>query len=87
MSPRTAVAPLGVAAIVASPQLARACAVCMSGREDDVQFAFLATTAFMSVLPLMLIGGVVWWLRRRLREMEENQAARELMAAGAPPSK
>jgi len=35
----------------------------------------------------MLIGGVVWWLRRRLREMEENQAARELMAAGAPPSK
>lgn len=87
MSPRTAVAPLGVAAIVASPQLASACAVCMSGREDDVQFAFLATTAFMSVLPLMLIGGVVWWLRRRLREMEENQAARELMAAGAPPSK
>ena len=59
----------------------------MSGREDDVQFAFLAATAFMSVLPLMLIGGVVWWLRRRLREMEENQAARELMPAGAPPSK
>lgn len=44
----------------------------MSGREDDVQFAFIASTAMMSVLPLLVIGGAVWWLRRRLREMEET---------------
>ena len=87
MSLSSRVTPLLAAGIVAWPQLARACAVCMSGREDEVQFAFVATTAFLSVLPLMLIGGVVWWLRRRLREMEENQAARELIAAAAPPSK
>jgi hypothetical protein len=25
--------------------------------------AFSATTAFLSFLPLLTIGGVVWWLR------------------------
>jgi hypothetical protein len=29
--------------------------------------AFIATTAFMTFLPLLLIGGVVWWLCRRAR--------------------
>ena len=81
MSPYASAAPIIAAAIVASPQLARACAVCMSGREDDVQFAFLATTAVMSVLPVMVVGGAVWWLRRRIREMEANQTARDAAAA------
>jgi len=85
VSARSAVAPLAAAVIVASPQLARACAVCMSGREDDVQFAFILTTVLMSILPLMLVGGVVWWIRRRLCEMEANQAARDALAVVAPP--
>jgi hypothetical protein len=59
---------------VATPRLAHACAVCMSGREDDVQLAFIVTTVFMSVLPLTVVGAAIWWLRRRLREMEENAA-------------
>ena len=82
MSPYASAAPLIAAAIVASPQLARACAVCMSGREDDVQFAFLATTAVMSALPMLVVGGAVWWLRRRIREMEANQTERDAAAAG-----
>lgn len=72
MSARLALSAFVAALIVASPRFAQACAVCMSGREDDVQFAFIASTAMMSVLPLLVIGGAVWWLRRRLREMEET---------------
>ena len=72
MSARLALSAFVAALIVASPRLAQACAVCMSGREDDVQFAFIVSTAMMSVLPLLVIGAAVWWLRRRLREMEET---------------
>jgi hypothetical protein len=75
VSLRASAAALVVVGVVVSPRLARACAVCMSGREDDVQFAFIATTALLSALPLIFVGGVVWWLRRRLREMEEGDAA------------
>lgn len=65
------------AGLVVAPGLAHACAVCSSGREDDVQFAFIATTVFLSVLPLGMLGGAVWWLRRRLREIEAREARRE----------
>lgn len=76
MSARAAVGLLAASASLAVPSLARACAVCMSGREDDVQFAFLATTGLLSVLPLLFVGGLVWWLRRRFRELEARREAR-----------
>lgn len=68
------------------PSAAQACYVCMSGREDDVQLAFILTTVLLSLLPLGLIGGAVWWLRRRLREMERDAPRRPLAAAGAKRS-
>lgn len=39
-----------------------ACATCFSG---DGRGAFLATTALLSLLPLALIGGGVWWVYRQ----------------------
>jgi hypothetical protein len=71
------------ALVVASPRLARACAVCMSGREDDVQAAFIGTTVLLSVLPLIAVGAGLIWLRRRLRELERAEAERE---GSAPPA-
>ena len=62
-----------------APSLAQACAVCMGGREDDTRLAFLISTGFMSVLPLAVIGGLVWWLVRRARARE-----REALPAPAP---
>ena len=64
-----------------APAAAQACYVCMSGREDDVEFAFVATTVLLSVLPLGMIGAAVWWLRRRLREMEEKAPPPQPLAA------
>jgi cbb3-type cytochrome oxidase subunit 3 len=52
----------------------------MSGREDDTQRAFLAGTLLLSTLPLALIGGIAWWIRRRGRE-EAAAAARRAQPA------
>lgn len=61
--------------LCALPRAAAACAVCLSGREDDNQRAFLAGTILLSTLPLMLIGGIAWWVRRRAREIAAREAA------------
>ena len=80
---------IGVTAILAAaalllPGAAEACAVCGPGTEES-RVAFILTTAFMTALPLALIGGIVYGLRRRLAEMERRtHAEREaaLRAAG-----
>ena len=59
------------AAALLCPGAAEACAVCGPGTEES-RVAFILTTAFMTALPLALIGGVVYWLRRRLAEMERR---------------
>ena len=53
---------------VAVPDVAHACSVCFDPREEN-RFAFLATTVFLSVFPLSLVGGVGLWLRKRAREL------------------
>jgi hypothetical protein len=55
--------------------LARACPSCASPLEENRQ-AFVDTTIFLTLLPLAMIGGFVWWLRRRVRELELEQEAR-----------
>ncbi len=63
-----------VALLVLAPRIALACPVCMGGRDDETRAAFLLTTAFLTVLPLALIGGVVWWLTRRARALEQQRS-------------
>jgi hypothetical protein len=58
------------------PVTAQACPVCFSGNGEENRAAFLFTTIFLTSLPLAMIGGVVWWLRRRLLETERERPAR-----------
>jgi len=52
---------------------ANACPVCFqSGGEE--RWAFYFTTAFLTVLPLSMVGGCVYWLRKRFLELEEDSA-------------
>lgn len=67
-----------VLAALLAPELAGACAVCSAGREEENRFAFLMMTLFMSVTPLLLIGGLVYWIRSRVLAQE----SREAIAAG-----
>ena len=44
------------------PSLAAACPVCGANSAVDPK-ALLVMTIIMSLLPLAMIGGVVWWVR------------------------
>ena len=51
-------------ALLWTPQLSDACAVCFSGRDEN-RLAFILTTILLMALPLIMIGGMLLWLRRR----------------------
>lgn len=48
------------------PRAALACAVCGFG-EDQSRVAYIATTAFLSALPIALLAGLLIFLRRATR--------------------
>ncbi|HSM60306.1 MAG TPA: hypothetical protein VK849_05890 [Longimicrobiales bacterium] len=54
--------------LVLGPEVAHACPVCFDPREEN-RFAFLATTVFMSLFPLSIVGGFGVWLRKRARAL------------------
>lgn len=54
--------------LVILPEVAHACPVCFDPREEN-RVAYLATTAFLSLLPLSVVGGFAMWLRRRARAL------------------
>jgi hypothetical protein len=60
-------------AVLFVPRLAAACAVCFTGRADETRIAFLATTGLLSALPILLIGSLVWWLRRRAHQIRDER--------------
>ena len=64
---RAARAALLVALLPLLPHAAEACAVCMSGREDDTGRALLKGTLLLSVLPLAMFGGILLYVRRRAK--------------------
>lgn len=65
---------LFAALIVAWPGVAAACAVCFSGRTDETRIAFGVSTAFMTALPLLVIGSFAWWLHRRAQALRATPA-------------
>lgn len=62
-------------AVVFGPGIAQACAVCTAGREDENANAFIAMTALMTVMPFLVVGGIVFWLVRKARQMAAEEAA------------
>jgi hypothetical protein len=72
---RFALALLVSTAVLLAPQLAAACAVCFTGRADETRVAFIVTTGFLTALPILLVGTLVWWLCRRTRQIrDENES-------------
>ena len=59
---------LALLALVLLPEVAHACPVCFDPREEN-RVAYLATTAFLSLFPLGVVGGFTMWLRNRARAL------------------
>ena len=76
---------LALAFVVAAPLDALACPSCLAAQDSDVQMAFLSATLFLSLLPLSLIGGLVYWLRRRARQLDAEEAAGVIRLPTSPP--
>lgn len=62
--------------LAALPEVVLACPVCFDS-SDENRMAFLATTAFLSLLPLGMVGSAGLWLRKRSRELDalESEAS------------
>lgn len=74
---KRALIPLFALAVLALvPEVAHACAVCFDARDENRQ-AFLATTAFLSLLPIGMVAGAGLWLRKRSREIDQELDDRE----------
>ena len=78
-------AALLAAFLLLAPRASLACAVCMSGREEASKWAFIVTTIALSLLPVSLVGGMVWWIRRRLRQLEADEAEQRIVALRPDP--
>lgn len=72
---------LALALLLATPEVAQACAVCFSGKDDETRVAFIITSVLLTFLPILLVGGVVAWIVRRVRQLERAEAAQ---AVGLP---
>ena len=65
---------VAVALFLAS-QGALACPVCFAPKNEENQNAFILMTGFLTVLPLGLIGGAVFWYKRRVQALEQRTRA------------
>ena len=66
---RALIALFALSLLALIPDVAHACAVCFDASDENRQ-AFLATTAFLSLLPLGMVGGAGLWLRKRSRDLD-----------------
>jgi len=72
--------------LVAWPAVALACPVCFAAKNEASRIAFLTTTVFLTATPLLMIGGVIYWLARRSAErvaVEEAEGTRSIEDANS----
>ena len=61
---------VGLLSVVAISQ-ADGCPVCFSAKEGSRE-AFIGTTIVLSLLPLLMIGGIAFWLKKYGASSEEQ---------------
>ena len=62
--------------LVVLPDVAWACPVCFDASAEN-RWAFLGTAILLTFLPLGMVGGVGLWMKKRFREMEEQDGEAE----------
>jgi hypothetical protein len=67
---RVACALLTAMAVWGFPATVLACPVCFSAKDEANRVAFVASTAFLTVLPLILMGLFIGWAARRAKALD-----------------
>ena len=62
---------LAFALVAFLPEAVSACPVCFDSSDENRQ-AFLATTAFLSLLPLGMVAGAGLYVRKRSRDLDQS---------------
>jgi hypothetical protein len=52
------------------PASALACSVCFSAKDEANRLAFIASTVFLTALPLVLMGAFIAWAARRAQALD-----------------
>lgn len=55
-----------------SSQTLLACAVCGAGENDPTRGAFTSSTMFLSIVPLVAIGAVIFTIYRYVKKSDEH---------------
>jgi hypothetical protein len=69
---RRLVAAAAAAAALLAPLAARACPVCGQGAGES-EGAYLIMSGILSALPLLMAGGIAWWILRRSGASEAQE--------------
>jgi hypothetical protein len=73
-----------IAVFVASaPGVVHACPMCFAGGQEN-QDAFLYGSIFLMVVPTLSLGGLAYWVYRRLKAVDDGEIRPDDEAPGAP---
>ena len=75
MNTKLKAAVFGLVLALLVPLEAGACPLCIAAQDKGVQIAYMSASLFMSILPLAMVGGLVFLLRRRSRQLALEEAA------------
>jgi hypothetical protein len=50
--------------------------VCFAARDEAERVALIGTTVLLTSMPVVMIGALIYWIARRSRELDEEQATR-----------
>ena len=70
---RNAVRLMVGAVVLALPAVVSACPMCIDERKET-RTAYIATTAALSIIPVGFGGGILLWVRARMRAIADGNA-------------
>lgn len=74
MAMRRALVASVCAVLLLAPDVAFACPVCFSAQNEDNRAAFVAMTAFLTLLPLGMLGVGLGWVWRRMQRQDASES-------------
>lgn len=57
-----------ILSVIIAPSTVFACAVCFTAKEETLN-AYYGTAILLSILPLAMVGGLIFWVHRRYKDV------------------